>query len=90
MNREDRVCSWASLSNSYAGHAEQGVLVARQCRPGAYMGRLVIVVDEGIDPSDTFPHAIMNPCPPYEWVDEFRAVSATSPELCAKLVEKDL
>ncbi len=32
--------------------------------------------------------AVINACRPYEWKDDFPAVSATSPELEAKLVEK--
>ena len=117
-----------SIKQGYAGHAKQAALVASQCRPGAYMGRFVIVVDEDIDPSDSYDmlwamatrtdpekdidvirqawgskvdplihksshvyynsRAIINACRPYEWKDDFPSVSATSPELEAKLVEK--
>lgn len=104
-------------------------MVASQCWPGSYMGSFVIVIDEDIDPSDSYdvpwvmatridpekdidvvrqawgskvdplihksshvysnPRAIINACRPYKWKDDFPAVSATSPELEAKLVKKD-
>lgn len=123
-----RLLTVVSIKQAYAGHAKQAALVASQCRPGAYMGRFVIVVDEDIDPSDTYEmlwamatrtdperdidvvrqawaskvdplihksshvyynsRAIINACRPYEWKDDFPAVSATSPELEAKLVKK--
>ncbi|MDP2647468.1 MAG: UbiD family decarboxylase [Desulfobacterales bacterium] len=42
-----------SIKQRYPGHAKQAALIASQCRPGAYLGRYVIVVDEDIDPSNT-------------------------------------
>jgi 3-polyprenyl-4-hydroxybenzoate decarboxylase len=41
-----------SIRQSYAGHARQAGLVASGCRPGAQLGRYVIVVDDDIDPTN--------------------------------------
>ena len=41
-----------SIRQSYAGHARQAGLVATGCRPGAQVGRYVIVVDDDIDPTN--------------------------------------
>jgi UbiD family decarboxylase len=41
-----------SIKQSYAGHARQAGLVASGCRPGAQMGRYVVVVDDDIDPTN--------------------------------------
>jgi UbiD family decarboxylase len=41
-----------SIKQRYAGHARQAGLVASGCRPGAQVGRYVIVVDDDIDPTD--------------------------------------
>jgi UbiD family decarboxylase len=41
-----------SIKQSYAGHARQTGLVAAGCRPGAQLGRYVIVVDDDIDPTN--------------------------------------
>ena len=38
-----------SIKQMHAGHAKMAGLVAAGCRPGAYMTRLVIVVDDDID-----------------------------------------
>jgi len=42
-----------SLKQRYVGHAKQAAMIASQCRPGAYLNRYVLVVDEDIDPSNT-------------------------------------
>jgi len=41
-----------SIQARYAGHARQAGHVAAMCRVGAYLGRLVVVVDEDIDVTD--------------------------------------
>jgi len=43
-----------SINQRYAGHARQAANIACQCHAGAFTGRYVIVVDEDIDPSNTF------------------------------------
>ena len=42
-----------AIKQRYAGHARQAGFVASQTRPGAYLGRYVIVVDEDIDVYNT-------------------------------------
>ncbi len=49
-----RMFNIISIKQSYPGHARQASMVASQCHAGAYLGRYVIVVDEDIDPSNTF------------------------------------
>jgi UbiD family decarboxylase len=47
-----RMLTVVSIQQAYAGHARQAGLVATGCRPGAQVGRYVIVVDDDIDPTD--------------------------------------
>ncbi|MBI2303921.1 MAG: UbiD family decarboxylase [Chloroflexi bacterium] len=42
-----------AIKQLYGGHSKQAGLIASQCHAGAYANRLVVVVDEDIDPSDT-------------------------------------
>ena len=42
-----------SLEQRYAGHAAQVLALAAQCPGGAYYTKLIIAVDEDIDPTDT-------------------------------------
>ena len=42
-----------AIKQRYPGHARQAGLLATGCQSGARLGRLVIVVDEDIDPSNT-------------------------------------
>jgi 4-hydroxy-3-polyprenylbenzoate decarboxylase len=44
-----RFFSIVKIKQRYPGHAKQAALVASQCRPGAYLGRYVVVVDDDID-----------------------------------------
>jgi 4-hydroxy-3-polyprenylbenzoate decarboxylase len=41
-----------SIKQMYAGHSKQAGLIASQCHAGAYANRVVVVVDEDIDPAD--------------------------------------
>ena len=43
-----------SIKQRYPGHARQAAFVASQCQVGAYLGRYVVVVDDDIDPMNTF------------------------------------
>jgi 4-hydroxy-3-polyprenylbenzoate decarboxylase len=43
-----------AIKQRYAGHARQAGLAAMACRAGAYLGRYVLVVDEDIDPTNTW------------------------------------
>jgi 4-hydroxy-3-polyprenylbenzoate decarboxylase len=49
-----RLLNIISIKQRYPGHARQAMLVASQVHAGAYLGRYVIVVDEDIDPTNTF------------------------------------
>jgi len=43
-----------SIKQRYPGHSRQAGIIASQCHAGAYVGRYVVVVDEDIDPSNTY------------------------------------
>ena len=47
-----RLLNVVSIKQRYPGHARQAGHVAAMCRAGAYLGRIVIVVDEDIDVTD--------------------------------------
>ncbi|TFG58412.1 MAG: UbiD family decarboxylase, partial [Spirochaetales bacterium] len=49
-----RMFNIVSIKNSYPGHSRQAGMITSQCHAGAYLGRYVIVVDDDIDPSNTF------------------------------------
>ena len=49
-----RLFNIISIKQRYPGHARQAMLCASQVHAGAYLGRYVIVVDEDIDPTNTF------------------------------------
>ena len=44
-----RFFSIIKIKQRYPGHAKQAAVIAGQCRPGAYLGRYVIVVDDDVD-----------------------------------------
>src|SRR5882762_8042212 len=41
-----------AIKQLYAGHSKQAGLIASQCHAGAYANRVVVVVDDDIDPAD--------------------------------------
>jgi 4-hydroxy-3-polyprenylbenzoate decarboxylase len=47
-----RLLNVVSIKQRYPGHARQAGHVAAMCRAGAYLGRIVIVVDDDIDITD--------------------------------------
>jgi UbiD family decarboxylase len=49
-----RAFTVVSLKQRYDGHAKQAGYIAAQCRPGAFAGRYVVVVDEDIDPTNLY------------------------------------
>ena len=49
-----RLFNVISIKQAYAGHAKQAGLLAASCQSGSYLGRFVVVVDEDIDPTNTF------------------------------------
>lgn len=42
-----------SIKQMYGGHSKQAGLIASQCHAGAYANRVVVVVDDDIDPANT-------------------------------------
>ncbi|MBI2303674.1 MAG: UbiD family decarboxylase [Chloroflexi bacterium] len=49
-----RLLTIVAIKQRYQGHAKQAATIAAQCHAGAYLGRYVMVVDEDIDPSNTY------------------------------------
>jgi UbiD family decarboxylase len=47
-----RLFNVVAIRQRYPGHAVQAGHVAAQCRAGAYLGRVVVVVDDDVDVSD--------------------------------------
>lgn len=47
-----RLITIVSIQQMYPGHSRQAGLIASQCHAGIYANRLVIVVDEDIDPTN--------------------------------------
>ncbi|HVR31140.1 MAG TPA: UbiD family decarboxylase [Acidimicrobiia bacterium] len=48
----NRLLNVVSISQKYHGHARQALHVAAMCHAGAYMGRIVVVVDDDVDVTD--------------------------------------
>ena len=49
-----RAFTVVSLKQAYEGHAKQAGYIAGNCRPGAFAGRFVVVVDDDIDPTNLY------------------------------------
>ena len=49
-----RLFNIISIKQAYPGHARQALFLASQVLGGAYIGRFVVVVDDDIDPTNTF------------------------------------
>lgn len=47
-----RLFNVVAIQQRYPGHARQAGHIAAQCRTGAYLGRITVVVDDDIDVSD--------------------------------------
>lgn len=65
-----------SIQQQYAGHAKQAALVAAGCLPTAYACKYIIVVDDDVDPSDTFEvlWAVSTRCDPETSIDIIRGL----------------
>lgn len=66
-----RMFNIISLQQKYPGHARQALHLAASSQSASYMGRFVVVVDDDIDPTNTF-HvlwAISTRCNPTEDID---------------------
>ncbi len=68
-----------SLEQRYAGHAAQVLALAAQCPGGAYYTKLIIAVDEDIDPTDTDQviWAMASRCNPIDDIDILRNTWST-------------
>ncbi len=69
-----RLFNIISIEQKYPGHAKQAGLLAAGCHAGNYLGRFVIVVDDDIDPTNTFDliWAMASRCDPDEDIDIIR------------------
>ncbi|MBI2360812.1 MAG: UbiD family decarboxylase [Deltaproteobacteria bacterium] len=69
-----RLLNIISIKQRYPGHARQALVAASQVHAGAYLGRYVIVVDEDIDPTNTFDilWAVATRSDPVESIDIIR------------------
>jgi 4-hydroxy-3-polyprenylbenzoate decarboxylase len=47
-----RLFNVVAIKQGYPGHARQAGMVATQCRTGAYLGRITVVVDDDVDVTD--------------------------------------
>lgn len=69
-----RLFNVISIKQAYPGHAKQAAMLAANCHAGNYLGRFVVVVDEDIDPTNTFDiiWAMSTRCDPVEDIDFIR------------------
>ncbi len=68
-----------SIKQMYGGHSKQAGLIASQCHAGAYANRVVVVVDEDIDPAnmDKVVWAICTRCDPKDDVEILKGCWST-------------
>jgi UbiD family decarboxylase len=124
-----RLLQIVAIKQRYFGHAKQAALLCSQVQPAAYLGRMTVVVDDDIDPTDlsdvvwaivTRAHpqrgytildqcwgspidplkqlypsgtlysgrVIIDACRPFEYLESFPAVAATSPEILSEVRAK--
>jgi UbiD family decarboxylase len=69
-----RMFNVIAIKQAYPGHARQAGLLAASCQSGSYLGRFVVVVDEDVDPTNTFDvlWAMCTRCDPAEDIEFFR------------------
>ena len=69
-----RLFNIISIKQAYAGHAKQAAMLAAGAHAGNYLGRFVVVVDEDIDPTNSFDliWAMSTRCDPVEDIDFIR------------------
>ncbi|MEE8213649.1 MAG: UbiD family decarboxylase [Alphaproteobacteria bacterium] len=70
-----RLFNIISIKQMYPGHARQAGMLVTNCHAGAYLGRWVIVVDDDIDPTNTFDviWAMASRCDPSADIDFIRS-----------------
>jgi UbiD family decarboxylase len=68
-----------SIKQMYGGHSKQAGLIASQCHAGAYANRVVVVVDDDIDPAnmDKVVWAMCTRCDPKDDVDILKGCWST-------------
>ncbi len=69
-----RMLNVIAIKQAYAGHSKQAGMAAATCQSGSYLGRLVVVVDDDIDPTDLFDvmWSMCTRCDPAEDIDIIR------------------
>ena len=69
-----RMFNVIAIKQAYAGHSKQAGMLAASCQSGSYLGRFVVVVDEDVDPTDSFDvlWAMCTRCDPIEDIDFIR------------------
>ncbi|HUZ74889.1 MAG TPA: UbiD family decarboxylase [Stellaceae bacterium] len=69
-----RLFNIIAIKQAYAGHAKQALMLAGGAHAGNYLGRFVVVVDDDIDPTNSFDviWAIATRCDPVEDIDTIR------------------
>ena len=69
-----RLFNIISIEQAYAGHAKQAGMLAANVHAGNYLGRFVVVVEQDIDPTNTFDviWAMSTRCDPAEDIDFIR------------------
>jgi 4-hydroxy-3-polyprenylbenzoate decarboxylase len=69
-----------AIKQQYAGHSKQAGLIASQCHAGAYANRVVVVVDDDIDPADMnqVVWSICTRCDPKDDVEILKGCWSTS------------
>jgi 4-hydroxy-3-polyprenylbenzoate decarboxylase len=69
-----------AIKQMYAGHSKQAGLIASQCHAGAYANRVVVVVDEDINPADMdqVVWSICTRCDPRDDVEILKGCWSTS------------
>ena len=69
-----RLFNIISIEQAYAGHAKQAGMLAANVHAGNYLGRFVVVVEQDIDPTNTFDviWAMSTRCDPVEDIDFIR------------------
>ena len=71
-----RMFNVIAIKQAFAGHSKQAGMLAANCQSGSYLGRFVVVVDDDVDPTDSFDvlWAMCTRCDPVEDIDFIRKV----------------
>lgn len=71
-----RMFNVIAIKQAFSGHSKQAGMLAANCQSGSYLGRFVVVVDDDVDPTDSFDvlWAMCTRCDPVEDIDFIRKV----------------